>query len=257
MSSTIPTPRLDWAYFFDIDGTLVDIAESPERVNVDAALRRLIETLHRSAGGAVALVSGRAIADIDALFPGSALPVAGQHGAERRDGAGTVTHHARLPAQFPQLRSELSDLVKRHAGLRLEDKGFSLALHYRQAPQLGGFVHRVMRSLHARRRKNLHLQVGKRVVELLPAGSNKGSAVLEFMKEPPFRGRTPVFIGDDVTDEAAFAIVNRLGGHSVKVGPGPTTARWRLADVAAVRGWLDGGAETPHRQHRRMAGGHP
>ncbi len=100
-------------------------------------------------------------------------------------------------------------------------------------------------------------QSGKRVVELLPAASNKGSAVLEFMEEPPFRGRVPVFIGDDVTDEAAFAIVNRLGGHSVKVGAGPTAARWRLADVETVRAWLEGGAETPYPRHRRTSGDRP
>lgn len=253
----MPAPRPDWAYFFDIDGTLVDIAESPERVHVDLALRRLIETLHRSAAGAVALISGRAIADIDALFPARNLPVAGQHGAERRDAAGTVSRPSHPPARFYEVRSELSAIVKRHPALRLEDKGLSLALHYRQAPQLGGYVHRVMRALQARSGGRLRFQSGKRVAELVPAASNKGSAVLEFMEEPPFRGRVLVFIGDDVTDEAAFAIVNRLGGHSVKVGAGPTAARWQIADVATVRGWLEGGAETPYPRHRRTAGGRP
>lgn len=255
MNTTLPAPRPEWAYFFDIDGTLVAIADSPARVRVDDALRRLIAALHRSAGGAVALVSGRAIADIDALFKGSRLPVAGQHGAERRDASGMVSRRARSAAGFPQVRSELASLVERHPSLLLEDKGLSLALHYRAAPRLGGLVHRVMRGLHARHRKDLHLVAGKRVVELLPAGSDKGAAVLRFMREQPFRGRTPVFVGDDVTDEAAFVSVNRLDGHSVKVGAGPTAARWRLADVAAVRRWLESRSPARRDGRRRLAGG--
>ena len=257
MNAKLPAPRQDWAYFFDIDGTLVDIVERPEHVRIDLALRQLIEMLHRGTGGAVALVSGRAIADVDALFPGSRLPVAGQHGAERRDASGTVSRRTTMSAELAQVRRELAAVVARRPALRFEDKGLSFALHYRQAPRLGGFVHRVMRTLQAQHRGSFHLQEGKRVVELLPQGSDKGSAVLQFMAEPPFRGRTPVFIGDDVTDETAFATVNHLGGHSIKVGPGPTSAGWRLADVSAVRRWLADGTRPARAHQGPVAGGPP
>jgi len=235
----MPASGKDWAYFFDIDGTLVDFVESPQGVRIDRDMQRLIEELFRSAEGAVALISGRSIADVDRMFPGMHPPVAGQHGIERRDNRGRIFHHAFPSAQLDRLRGRISEAVARHSGLLLEDKGLSLALHYRRAPRLGGFVHRLMRSLQAQTGQEYCLQSGKRVVEVKPAGSDKGYAISEFMREPPFRGRTPVFVGDDITDEYGFVTVNRLGGHSVKVGPGPTAARWRLRSVQAVRQWLE------------------
>ncbi|MBI2317760.1 MAG: trehalose-phosphatase [Betaproteobacteria bacterium] len=235
----MPPPERDWAYFFDLDGTLIDIAESPQGVHIDRDLRRLIEELYRSAGGAVALISGRSIADIDRLFPGVQLPAAGQHGVERRDIDGRVFRHAFPSAQLERLRERIAEAAAQHSGLLLEDKGLSLALHYRRRPRLGGFAHRLLRSLQAQLGPQFCLQSGKRVVEVKPAGADKGGAIREFMREPIFRGRTPVFVGDDTTDEYGFDMVNRLGGHSVKVGPGRTVARWRLPDVRAVRQWLE------------------
>ncbi|MFI5310002.1 MAG: trehalose-phosphatase [Gemmatimonadales bacterium] len=231
-------PQTDWAFFFDIDGTLIEVAESPAHARVDAHLRRIIARLRRSTGGAVALISGRSIADIDALFPGTRFPVAGQHGVERRSAAGVLSRHAFPTAQLAEARSRLAAATVRHPGLLLEDKGLSLALHYRAAPRLAGFSHRLVRSLAAPMGAAFCVLAGKCVVEMKPAGRDKGVAVLEFMGEEPFSGRTPVFIGDDVTDEYGFAAVNGAGGHSVKVGPGRTTARWRLRDVRAVRDWL-------------------
>lgn len=234
-----PAPRPDWAYFLDIDGTLADLADSPAGVRVDSALRRLVAELYRVTAGAVALISGRAIEDIDRLVPDIALPVAGQHGIERRDAAGRVSRHAFPTRELARVRDELAAAVAPHRGLLLEDKGLSLALHYRRAPRLGGFAHRLARTAVGHVGAPYCIQAGKRVVEMKPAGKDKGVAVREFMAEAPFRGRTPVFVGDDVTDEYGFATVNRLSGHSIKVGPGRTDARWRLRDVAAVGAWLE------------------
>ncbi len=238
MTPPVPAPRPDWAYFFDIDGTLADIADSPGGVRLDPALRRLIQDLYAAAGGAVALISGRTIPDIDALMEGVRLPAAGQHGTERRDAAGRITHHAAPVAQLDWAHDQLAVAAARRPGLLLEHKGLSLALHYRRAPRLGGYAHRLVRSLLPKLGGKYCVQAGKRIVELKPAGKDKGVAVVEFMAEEPFRGRTAVFLGDDLTDEYGFATVNRLKGHSIKVGAGPTAARFRLRNVAAVRAWL-------------------
>jgi len=245
LATPVPTPRADWAWFFDIDGTLIEFAATPSAVRRDAALQRLIARLHRAAGGALALISGRSIADIDALFPGTRLPVAGQHGVERRDAAGRVSRHAFPTERLAWARERLSEAASRHPGLLLEDKGLSLAVHYRRAPRLAGFAHRLVRSLQARLGDAYCVQTGKRVVEMKPAGRDKGGAVVEFLREAPFRGRVPVFVGDDVTDEYGFAMVNRARGHSVKVGAGRTVARLRLRDVRAVREWLERGLAAP------------
>lgn len=244
-STRLPAPSREWAYFFDIDGTLVDIADSPAGVRPDRDLLQLIERVYRTAGGAVALISGRSLADIDTLFPDISLPAAGQHGIERRDAAGRISRHAFPSQQLEQMHNRLAEATAQRPGLLLEHKGLSLALHYRRAPQLGGFAHRLVRSLLAYTGAQYCVQTGKRVVEMKPAGKDKGAAVLEFMREAPFRGRTPVFVGDDVTDEYGFATVNRLHGYSVKVGAGRSVARWRVRDVRAVRAWLEDGMADP------------
>lgn len=252
ISNGLPPAQPQWAYFFDIDGTLVNFAASPTRVRIDRKLRYVLGRLYRSAGGAVALISGRSIADIDRLFPGVRWPVAGQHGIERRDHSGVVVRHAFQSEKLAWVHRQLVDAVARHRGLLLEDKGLSLALHYRQVPRLGGFVHRLMRSVLVQVGTEYCLQVGKRVVEMKPTGRHKGIAVQEFMREKPFRGRKPVFIGDDATDEYGFAMVNRLEGHSVKVGWGPTVAHWRLRDARAVRTWLEQGTVLASRDDRKQ-----
>ena len=238
MTAAVPAPQHSWAYFFDIDGTLAELAETPAGVRLDADLRTLIQRLHDAAGGAVALISGRDIPDIDALMEGTRLPVAGQHGTERRDATGRITHHAVRTAQLDWAHDQIAAAAAKHPGLVLQHKGLTLALHYRRAPQLGGYAHRLVRSVLPRLGKGYCIQRGKRIVELKPAGKNKGAAVREFMAEEPFRGRTPVFVGDDLTDEYGFTAVNRLKGYSIKVGPGRTAARYRLPNVAAVRAWL-------------------
>jgi len=226
--------------FLDIDGTLLDLAAAPALVRVDDAVAERLPALARELDGAVALITGRAIADADQLFPGLSLPIAGQHGTERRGADGKIHRH-RLPQPgIARLRRELARFAARHAGVLLEDKGATLALHYRQSPRLAAHVHRTVRAQVATgaRGRAWRMQPGKGIVEVRPDGRDKGTAIAEFMAEPPFRGRMPVFLGDDRSDEFGFAAVARMGGWSVKVGAGPTRARFRLPDVAAVRRWL-------------------
>lgn len=237
--AVLPSPKADWAYFVDLDGTLLHIAPTPAEVQLDDEVRALLSELSDFAGGAVALISGRSISDISALVGEPRLPIAGQHGVERRGADGSITVHDVDTSGLARAATVLRLEVETNPGLLLEQKGLSLALHYRAAPQLAAKVHALMRSLGAELGPDYMLQEGKLVVELKPAGRDKGAAVLEFMDELPFRGRTPVFVGDDATDEYAFAAVNELGGYTVKVGPGETAARWRLRDVRAVREWLN------------------
>lgn len=233
-----------WAFFLDIDGTLTEIADTPGGVQVDSTLQQLVVDLHRGTGGALALISGRSLVDIDRLFPMVQLPAAGQHGVERRDAQGRVSYHAFPSQRLAAVYRRLTRVVEGHPGLLLEHKGLSLALHYRQAPQLAGYATRMARAMLPQLGARYCIQTGKAVVELKPAGKDKGIAIQEFMREEPFRGRTPAFVGDDATDEFGFSMVNLLHGHSVKVGAGPTVAGLRLRDVGVVRSWL-GGALAP------------
>lgn len=255
-----PAPESDWAWFFDIDGTLANIESAPDLVRVDPEMRALIDSLATRSGGAVALISGRAIRDIDKLFPEHTLAVAGQHGAERRSADGHVTQRGSRGANLEAIRDALVAMVHQYPGLLLEDKGLSLALHYRKAPQLAEFVHDQLHELMQRHGEGFNLQDGKCLMEIVPLSINKGGALREFMAEDPFAGRLPVFLGDDVTDEHAFIMVNELGGYSIKVGAGATHARMCLRDVSAVREWLalapgpratDNGARTHDTASRR------
>jgi trehalose 6-phosphate phosphatase len=228
---------VDCALFLDIDGTLAEIANTPDAVRIEEEIAATLPRLLRELKGALALVTGRAITSADLLFPGLALPIAGQHGCERRDAAGAIHLHAANKKTQGKLRKLLNGLAKRHPHLLLEDKGAALALHYRRIPELESLVHEaLLRELEED--EGYELQPGKMLLEVRPEGRDKGTAIDDFMAEPPFAGRVPVFVGDDLTDEHGFAAVERLGGWTVKVGPGPTVARFRLADTTAVRYWL-------------------
>jgi trehalose 6-phosphate phosphatase len=233
-----PAAQTGWAYFLDVDGTLLDIAETPSAIHVDAALLALIGRLHQISNGAVALISGRALSDLDERLGMLRLPMAGQHGLERRDAGGRLWIHAPPPEAKCAIKASLAPVLERHPDLLLEDKGLTLALHYRRAPTLASYAHRLMVQLAAGAEGAFELQKGKRVIELKPAGIDKGTAIGEYLAEPPFRGRRAVFIGDDANDEHGFAEINRANGLSIKVGPGSTGARYRLPNVAAVRSWL-------------------
>jgi len=237
-SPNLPRPSPDWAYFLDVDGTLLDIVERPNASRVSPGLRRLLAGLDDITGGALALITGRSVADIDRLFAPSTFCVAGQHGAERRGADGRL-HRQRLPDErLRKAEHTLRRMVVAHPDLVLEDKGMSLALHYRSAPELGAEVRKIMRGVLEDVGEEFEMLTGKMVVEIKPGGRDKGTAIAEFMKEPPFRSRMPVFIGDDVTDEFGFELVNQIGGHCVKVGEGGSAAHLRLPHAGAVRAWL-------------------
>jgi len=231
-----PAPSIDWCFFLDVDGTLLEIADNPNAVRVEQSLLHLLERLHR-ASGAVALISGRAISDLDRRIA-NRLPRAGQHGLERRDATGRLWLHATPPEAKDAIRAALAPWLEKHPGLILEDKGLTLALHYRQEPDLEEQMNALMEKLVAEAGSSLVMQKGKCVVEAKPANFDKGTAIEEFLAEAPFKGRKPVFIGDDLNDEHGFAAINRIGGISIKVGEGESCAAYRLPDVEAVRAWL-------------------
>jgi trehalose 6-phosphate phosphatase len=226
------------ALFLDIDGTLVHHEDHPREVRIDEALRGLVEGLRDALEGAVALISGRSLVDIDALFAPARFAAAGQHGAERRSADGTLHCHAGPAERLREPARRLRELVVAHPGLLLEEKGATLALHYRNAPQAAGLAEREVRRLVGELGEDFEPQAGKFVFEIKPSGKDKGTAIAEFLAEPPFAGRAPVFVGDDLTDELGFELVNRVGGESVKVGTGPTHARWRLGSADDVTRWL-------------------
>ena len=237
--SALPGWDPRWAMFLDVDGTLVDIESHPDEVRAAPSLRQALEHAARSLGGALALVSGRSIASLDRIFAPLCLPAAGLHGLERRDAAGRVHYPEGYARRISAARAELVDFVQSGPGLLLEDKGAALALHYRNAPELeAGCVAHMERARQAAG-TDFHVQRGKMVLELKPSGHDKGTAIEAFMREPPFAGRRPVFIGDDLTDEDGFRAVNALGGLSVRVGAHPGSAASIVASgVAEIRGWL-------------------
>jgi trehalose 6-phosphate phosphatase len=235
----LPTPDPHWALFLDIDGTLLDIAETPNAVTVPNGLPGLLETLANQFGGALALVSGRTLTGIDGLFAAPGLPAAGQHGAEIRLPGGTLETPASESADLAALLPEIEAFVAAHPGLLVEKKGRTIAVHYRLAPryqdEIATFLDRQVRD-HAEQIETIS---GHRVFEIKPKAFNKGTAVARFMQAAPFAGRCPVFIGDDRTDEDGFAAVRALGGHAVRVGMDESSiADTRVSTPAELRAWL-------------------
>lgn len=229
-------PLAGSAYFLDVDGTLLEIMPRPEDVVADAGLRALLTNLAAATEGALGLVSGRAIDDLDRIFAPLVFPAVGQHGAEIRLSDGSHRRPSRAAVEL--VRQPISDLVALHPGLRLEDKGAALAVHFRQRPDLEGEVLAFVAKLAAECR--LAVQHGKMVAELKEAHHDKGGGIAALLATPPFSGRKPVFIGDDVTDESGFLFVNTQGGISVRAGPaGATThAQCHLRDPGDVRAEL-------------------
>jgi trehalose 6-phosphate phosphatase len=223
------------ALFLDFDGTLVDLAPRPDAVVVPPGLTDTLDALSEYLGGALALITGRPIEQIDAFLKPLHLPVAGVHGTERRGAAGEMT----LLSTHPLHRVEQAalELAAHYPKLRVEHKRGSLALHYRQAPELECLCLQAMQAA-VEDSPGLTLLRGKMVVEAKPGGASKGHAIEAFMQEPPFAGRRPVFVGDDFTDEVGFATVQGLQGLGVKVGEGASVAWQRLASPAALRSQL-------------------
>lgn len=240
-SGTGPDPRTlcatRCALFLDVDGTLLDFAARPDEVQLEAATRDVLERLQTLLGGALALVSGRSLSQLDELFKPLRLPAAGIHGFERRSAAGVVYRPSATAATLDRTRRWLQGIVLPGSGLLLEDKGYSLALHYRTAPQAAGRALASVRSAAAQLGPGFEIVEGSKMVELKPAGQNKATAIEAFMKEPPFIGCVPVFLGDDVTDFDGFAAVRSHGGMDVAVGD-RVSARWFLDGPRATRDWL-------------------
>jgi trehalose 6-phosphate phosphatase len=225
------------ALFLDLDGTLAPIASRPQDVKPSPRVTRLIEALHKGLEGRLAVLSGRTLADVDRILEQRVQAVASVHGLIRRTCGGEVLDrrpHPELPAATEAFR----EFAKRDSGLIVEDKGHSIALHYRLAPNLAEKALELAQRLAGQ--TGLALQPGHMVVELRTPGPSKGDSLRQFMAAPPFAGTVPVFVGDDLTDEPAFRAAAALGGFGVLVGPArPTAARWRMDDVNAVLGWLE------------------
>jgi len=231
-------PRSPWCLFLDIDGTLLDIAPTPDSVTVDFTLLDLLRRLERACDGAIALITGRSIASVDALFAPLLLPVAGVHGFERRNAQGHYFRPGFVGPGLSYLRSEVTALAQSLHGVLLEDKGCAFALHYRQAPNLEETIRLRVARLISVALPAFELLDGDHVVEVKPVEHDKASAIEAFMQEEPFHGRTPVFIGDDATDLDGFAAMKRFDGLAIAVGSRIPGER-RLAGPRDVRAWLE------------------
>ncbi|WP_156840351.1 trehalose-phosphatase [Novosphingobium aquimarinum] len=224
------------ALFLDFDGTLVEIADHPESIHVADGLPAMLEALSTSLDGRMAIVSGRALSDLDRFLGPVAVAMAGSHGGEFREaGARDAIPLAKpLPAAVLE---NLQALAKAHGDLLVEAKPFSAAIHYRTNPSACEALLEATQAMAAA--NGLKLKHGKMVIELVMPGSDKGTAVRRFMDLPGFKNTRPVFAGDDVTDEDAFKAVAPYGGGGILVGPmRETAAVWRLESVAAVHAWL-------------------
>jgi trehalose 6-phosphate phosphatase len=241
--SAAPPPRLDAhsAVFLDVDGTLLEIAARPELVQVPRALPPLIARVSEERQGALALISGRPLAELDRLFQPWHGAAAGLHGVERRRADSTLdcVLDSLSAAALDRIRPRLAMLARSDSRLILEDKGGTVALHYRAAPEREPEIRAYTEGLRREAAMQLRLIAGKMVVEFQPLHVNKGLAIAAFLGEPPFLGRRPVFVGDDTTDEDGFAEIRRRRGIGVRVGPPRETAATHcLPSVAAVRAWL-------------------
>lgn len=228
-----------WALFLDFDGTLVDIAQRPDGIMVEPGLPGLLTRLSVMIGGALAVVSGRPIAFLDDRLAPFAGDMAGLHGTERR--VGGVLHPCR-PEDHPHLREAVARMHETFdgcPGIIIEDKGCSVALHWRLAPSEEAAARAFVAETGERLGTGYRIQYGKAVAELLPAASGKGVVIEQFLQGAPYRGRRPLFVGDDLTDETGFATVNRLGGAAIRIGDGETVAAHRLPSPDALRQCLE------------------
>jgi trehalose 6-phosphate phosphatase len=227
----------DASLFLDFDGTLVEIAERPDAVAVDARLAALMQRLRERVDGRLAILSGRAASDIRALFGAPDFIVSGSHGMEFHYPEGHTVLAPR-PEALSFALADMHDLAERWPGVLVEDKPLGAALHYRGNPQAEQSCIALAQTLAARH--DLHLQTGKMMIEVRAGGGDKGVALRRLMESPEMRGTTPIFLGDDDTDEPGFIAAATLGGAGVLIGPErPTAARYRLASVSDTLDWLE------------------
>lgn len=237
MQSPVLDPLRD-ALFLDLDGTLIDIVADPGAVVAPASLVHVLELLARRWDNAIAIISGRPITAVDLILAPLRLSAVGVHGAEIR-----IHRDADIVRSGRAINAPLASRIAALAevpGVLIEDKGVAIAVHYRQVPpdRLGELRRRVQRAIRDEPSSDVALLEGKRVFEIKPAAMNKGTGLAELMRHPPFTGRRPIFLGDDVTDEYAFARLPEWGGLGIAVGVLRKGAEFALPDAAAVRQWL-------------------
>ena len=237
-AAILPDLPEDAALFLDFDGCLVDIAPRPDAVRIPEALPARLARLHDRLNGALALISGRDIADLRSWLPDFPGVIAGSHGAELSLDGATIHKTHDIDLDMAALHDDAARAASAHPAILVEPKPHGVALHYRADPSLRDVVETAMRRL-ALDHPGMILQPAKMAVELRPAGTGKGGAVERLLAVPPFAGRRPVYAGDDLTDEEAMAVAQAQGGFGIKIGTGETLAFYRLPDPAAVGQWLD------------------
>ena len=237
--TAVPRSADGWAFFLDIDGTLIDIAATPDGIDVPPDLAPMVALLWKRAGGAMAFLTGRSIPMVDELFAPYYLPVGAIHGSLIRHISAPVEGAPAHPG-LPEVRRMLAPFIAAHPAALLEDKGTAVAVHFRLDPSLEEKAEAAVRAAVAGFGDGLAVQPGKMVFEVKPVGSDKGTALGAFMASPPFQGRRPVAIGDDVTDESMFRAAVAAGGIALRVGAprGETAAITAFTDAESVRRWL-------------------
>jgi trehalose 6-phosphate phosphatase len=237
--ASLPLDINNAAILLDVDGTLLDIAPTPHEVHVSEDLRRMLARIAHRLGGALAFISGRPLADIDLIFHPLKLAAVGGHGAEIRLRPEGTPYRMQTRPLDPELKRRFAEIAQIGPGILVEDKDYSLAIHYRLAPQFGGAVIKSVAAVcDAYGCDGLSILPGKSVIEIKPRGFDKGSGLQELMSSPPFAGRKPVFVGDDVTDEAAFAMLPRYSGIGISVGGIVPGASFNFDGPKDVRLWL-------------------
>ena len=240
LSPSLPRTRDGWAFFLDIDGTLIDIAPTPDAVVVPSDLPPLLASVCEGAGGALALLTGRDVLAVDSLFAPYKFPLGAVHGALIRDPSGAVIGSPPHPG-IAEVRRRLEPFIAANPAALVEDKGNAIAVHFRAAPDLEAEAMAVVSAAVAAVGPDLTLQPGKMVVEVRPAGFDKGKALRALLQDAAFRGRRPVAVGDDLTDESMFRAAIDEGGVALRVGPPPgsgSAAEPVFAAPADVRLWL-------------------
>jgi trehalose 6-phosphate phosphatase len=228
-----------FAILLDVDGTILDIAPTPQEVHVPDSLCENLLRIGKRLDGALALVSGRPLSDLDHLFAPLRLPAIGGHGAEMRLASNGEAVATRAAPLNPRFRQQLRTIAARHSGIIVEDKDYSVALHYRLAPKEGlALVHDVRRVCEDWGDRSIKLLSGKAVIEVKSRDFDKGTAVRELMSHAPFAGRTPIFVGDDITDEDAFRVVPEFNGVAMSVGRKFPGVNGLFQSAAEVRQWL-------------------
>ncbi|MCY0093336.1 trehalose-phosphatase [Hoeflea ulvae] len=230
-------PADDTALFLDFDGTLVDIAPTPDSIRVGSPEKSLLDELHRRHNGAVAIVSGRNLIDLDQYLGGFCGTISGGHGAEMRHASQLLSGVSCDLARLEHIKNAVMEFAIIDPRVLAEDKRYGIVLHYRQHPELECKVRDFLKSL-IDGDEEFELQSAKMAIEVKPKGISKAGAIERIMQFEEFDGRDILFAGDDATDESAFSWVNEQGGISIKIGEGPTRAQYRTQSPDSFKSWL-------------------